>query len=640
MIHDVERLFSLTRRTTRPQDGRLDERCECDAEIKSTSISNASTKGVGSGAVEGAVAESRGSRTIKMRFGRILLRWRVILCLVVFATLFQFEIVMHLQVQNKDMDLPSHFDAHSEVASSYANIGQNTKNFIPASQPTKSFVPTTYQPTQISTVNNTTTTSPPVNHDQINIGFIHRGRINFHPRVACFTWNNDPYQENPKKKAKIERGASCDLPNIKKLGKQRRKSVFSIPIAAATINGKNDDEEAEDEAEEVDEDDTCKYVKSLYQSSSAAPSTCNDIHSFGFDDYVFGDQRHPNHRSGMIYIKSGGAKSVWKVTNLDDNQSEEHVIMKTNKYAKFMKKKIFWDLSRQDALVAGMAGSSQLSVMIESLNTTPSKNAPFIGSNSTRWNHVLPLYGYCALANIVPFATAGTLDEYIKNYASKNNGQRMDLADMLQIALQAARGLYQAHSYVGGKATFVHADLNPSQYLVFKPYSGSILDTQFNSRIREHISNKLPILQINDFNQGRFLRRSIKNNQTCPFRVCGKNSRGGRYHYPERFLECVDQNDAIDTFSLGGIFYFLLSNGKDPYYNLRSSFNRAIKAGELPLLPENAMKERELNHPAYIALKEIMIKCMALKLEDRPTSLEVVHMLEKIFNMHESLQIK
>lgn len=179
--------------------------------------------------------------------------------------------------------------------------------------------------------------------------------------------------------------------------------------------------------------------------------------------------------------------------------------------------------------------------------------------------------------------------------------------DTLRLALQAARGLYQAQLYWDGKPTFVHADINPSQFLVFLPHS-----------------NKLPILQINDFNQGRFLTRSVSNNKTCPFQDCSKNQRGGRYHPPEQFTKCIDQDAGIDTFSLGGVFFFLLTNGFHPYYNTKQ-FHHVIRNGELPHIPQRL----DLDHPAYDALQDVMIKCMTSKLIDRPSSLEVVHMLEE-----------
>mmetsp|Transcript_22276 Transcript_22276/g.42055 ORF Transcript_22276/g.42055 Transcript_22276/m.42055 type:complete len:204 (+) Transcript_22276:117-728(+) len=138
-------------------------------------------------------------------------------------------------------------------------------------------------------------------------------------------------------------------------------------------------------------------------------------------------------------------------------------------------------------------------------------------------------------------------------------------------------------------------------------------------------NNNLPILQINDFNQGRFLTRSLKTNETCPFRSCTKNQRGNRYHTPERFMECVDQSDAIDTYSLGSTFFFLLTDGFDPHYDERN-YMKAIKSGKEVHVPRRM--DYLDHHEAYVALKEVMTKCLAFELRDRPSALEVVRMLE------------
>ncbi len=101
---------------------------------------------------------------------------------------------------------------------------------------------------------------------------------------------------------------------------------------------------------------------------------------------------------------------------------------------------------------------------------------------------------------------------------------------------------------------------------------------------------------------------------------------------------------SIDVFSLGGVFFFLLSNGLKPYF--QSSFDDAVSdilGGRLPELPDDsdykeylyyssekvdfAIKRSE--HPLYIALQDVMKQCWSFKPEDRPTSLEVVQMLEE-----------
>merc|ERR1712194_330209 len=112
-------------------------------------------------------------------------------------------------------------------------------------------------------------------------------------------------------------------------------------------------------------------------------------------------------------------------------------------------------------------------------------------------------------------------------------------------------------------------------------------------------------------------------------------------------MKCADQSDRIDVFALGGVFYFLLSDGEKPWYYIRS-YDEGVKRwlnGEKPRLPKpdeyqdcgkrdcgelvRAFVEERAKHPAFLAVKKVMTKCWALKPEERPSSLQVVHMLEE-----------
>ena len=427
-------------------------------------------------------------------------------------------------------------------------------------------------------------------------------RYNSHPRVVCFF--QDGVSSNSTERN--NKGTSCNsIAGIRfnlYIKKNESERLSSIPLEAKEYKGGDKEEEEEegyDKVNEYIETDTCKYPND--KATAIAPPTCNEIHSLGFDVNMFQtNYKHPSHQrmSSIKYVTMGGAKCVWKV-----DTNEESFIFKSHKQSRFVKRH-FYNQNQIDALISGGRGNAQLSRIF----SEGSSSVNDIGTPDSDWNHILPMYHYCGLANIVPFAD-GNLEEWIHD--NRHSGERLDPTDTLRLALQAARGLYQAHMYWNGRPSYVHADLNPSQFLVFIPKSdGSNNDTV------------LPILQINDFNQGRFLTRSITTNETCPFRSCSKNLRGNRYHTPERFQGCVDQNEGIDSFSLGGVFFNLLTNGFDPYYDHRNYYT-PIKKGELPHIP----RRLDLDHPAYDALIDVMYRCMASELNDRPSSLEVVHML-------------
>lgn len=186
-------------------------------------------------------------------------------------------------------------------------------------------------------------------------------KADFHPRVVCFLGINYPKD-------------SCDSTMLMKTdSKQRTLDIHFSDLSWDLSRSRKVD---------VDEDETCKYQDPLYQPMSAAPSTCNDIHLFGFDIAAFETQLDPNRNSAAIkYITSGRTKSVWKITTLDEKLNEELFIMKAGKYNNV--KEDFYEKSRRDALVAGRAGNSQLSAMIESLHSTSSVDSPHMSSNST-----------------------------------------------------------------------------------------------------------------------------------------------------------------------------------------------------------------------------------------------------------------
>jgi serine/threonine protein kinase len=348
---------------------------------------------------------------------------------------------------------------------------------------------------------------------------------------------------------------------------------------------------------------------------------CNDIHALGLDDQMFETDYSRGESIDLMTV--GGANSVWKTTS---NHNGERTILKTSKFLKA------YDIDRLelyelDAMVSAVNGNLQLSTLLESKNALAK-------ASSSAWNHIMPLYSHCHSATVTPLAS-GTLTDYVTNYPSEHGGQTIDPLVKLRLALQVARGLYQTQMYSFGKPTFAHLDLNPSQYLVFHPQ-------QVLSSAQNHIdgnvnkNNNIPILQINDFNRGRFLQWDEKNN-TCSFQFsgCKKNTRGSRWHAPDRFIGCMDVNEKIDTFTLGGVFFFLLSDGQAPFFNTRQ-FDYHIKEGELPPLPRSSISD----HPAFEALSEITARCRAFRIEDRPTSLEVVGMLEEKLRIIESSSIR
>merc|ERR1712157_690038 len=108
-----------------------------------------------------------------------------------------------------------------------------------------------------------------------------------------------------------------------------------------------------------------------------------------------------------------------------------------------------------------------------------------------------------------------------------------------------------------------------------------------------------PILQLADFNQGRYLKRSTVTNETCPFQLCGENLHNSEYR-----MHTPDVCDALDVHSLGGIFFYLMSGASHP-----SKPKNKTQLLSLPSDEDLAKIKERLRHPAYLALKEVMVQC-------------------------------
>ena len=362
----------------------------------------------------------------------------------------------------------------------------------------------------------------------------------------------------------------------------------------------------------------CQLSDPSYQDKISAPSTCNNVHEFEFSLSTFN------------FLGNGASKAAWSNNAMtNDYGGKEHYVMKTAVYGKLSKDfETEWRRNQRDAIIMERAG-----------------RVP----NSYESN-VLPLYQFCAVTNVVPRAT-NELGRYVRNM-----GEYMNAKEVYHLAIQAARALYQVQAYKDGKATFVHADVKPSQFLLFEPPTRQSLEGS-NSDEKDDLDNhrrQLPLLQINDFNRGEYVKvkQSMnKNNSTasCPLQEgCNKpDMKATFYRSPEEYKKCT-RSAASDVHSLGNILYYILSNGLRPFYQFNRETNNIaindyILKGKLPKLPtpldyrhyKNFTDEqidfvtRRQEHPLLVVVRDVMKGCWSFDAKDRPTSLEVLQMLER-----------
>ena len=519
--------------------------------------------------------------------------------------------------------------------------------------------------------------------------------------------------------------------------KKKRKVVESHARANSKTEPNSHDRSPADYIHMIDNED-CTFSDPSYQAVPMAPSTCNDVHSLSFILPTIGSRSNDQEKSSSgggggggrdgitsRYLARGGYRDVWALTqplndnhrhnnNDDDDDTDDTeydngksiaiAAMKTNRLDKHDWWSIFiLEKYRRDALISERAGGLESST-----------------SNGNSNHHVVPLYHYCAFSSIVPYSTSGPLDLYVHGRVHDKYNIRkgiMDPIEMYILAMQAARGVYQAHLYNNGYATNAIADIKPPQFLLFtrqeherqrqkqekifdmgkEDYSDNNNDynddddddaltmdrttkTTTQRAMEEYIN--IPIVQLQDFNRGRYLGR----NRTTPYKTCGFQicniDNFWNFRSPEEYSgltsngneNCMYQDDKIDTWALGAVFYFLLSDGRIPFYYIMDNDHhhsrkknnsnnndftvvmKMILDGITSKLPEELLSlsddeeeedvmimndmKRILNlslkarskHPAYVALKDVMLACWEYNPEVRPSSLKVVQMLEEMWD--------
>lgn len=459
------------------------------------------------------------------------------------------------------------------------------------------------------------------------------------------------------------------------------------------------------------ENKDCTFSDPSYQAVPMAPSTCNDVHSLSFQLPTTGSRSSHQEKSrssgggsdsiASRYLARGGFRDVWALTqpcdnnhrhdnNNDDDDDDDTeydngksiaiAAMKTNRLDKHDWWSIFiFEKYRRDALISERAGRLESST--------------WNGNNN---HHVVPLYHYCAFSSIVPYSTSGPLDLYIHGRVHDKYNIRTTIMNPIEayvLAMQAARSVYQAHLYKDGFATNAIADIKPPQFLLFtrpQQQEQAELDTGDEALMTNKTTKtttqramdeyiNIPIVQLQDFNRGRYLGRHRTTGNTCGFQICNIDN-FWNFRSPEEYSgltsngneKCMNQDDKIDTWALGAVFYFLLSDGRIPFYyimdndhhsrnnnNNNNDFTVVMKMildGITSKLPEEllslsddddeeedvmiindmmrkinlSLKERS-KHPAYVALKDVMLACWEYNPEVRPSSLKVVQMLEEMW---------
>ena len=166
---------------------------------------------------------------------------------------------------------------------------------------------------------------------------------------------------------------------------------------------------------------------------------------------------HETHMAESELLTSGSYRHVWKIREYDGTNR----VLKTLLYQRDFDSSNF-DRHRRDA------------VALEQLSASP---------------HVVNIYGYCSNSALVDYTSDGDLTRL------HSRGIKYTKQQLLTIAHDVASSVADAHHYNAmGRATIVHADVKPNQFLNF---SGSYM--------------------LNDFNRAHFVQWNPERNESCTF---------------------------------------------------------------------------------------------------------------------------
>ncbi|CAB9515322.1 activated protein kinase kinase kinase 7 [Seminavis robusta] len=274
-------------------------------------------------------------------------------------------------------------------------------------------------------------------------------------------------------------------------------------------------------------------------------------------------------------LASGGYRDVWLVENNDlpPDVSREPIAMKTLLYEHPWSERN-QDRHRRDALAT------------DRLTGSP---------------YALNLYGYCANTGLYEFAAGGSLEDVVDD---EDEWKKWTPVIKMVYAYQVANAIADVHNIDReGHPSMSHTDISMSQFV-------STDDGE--------------TYQINDFNRARFLYRAKDDpNELCPFHV---SSNKGKFRSPEEYAY-EPETAAIDNYSMGNIFYVILT-GQYPFEDMKKKdAMEAVKEGKRQEIPEEYMNSK---NPMVKALVKAILKCWDQDPSKRATSRQIQQLLKPL----------
>ena len=280
-------------------------------------------------------------------------------------------------------------------------------------------------------------------------------------------------------------------------------------------------------------------------------------------------------------LSNGYWRDVWVLskasgsfdTNLPNNDtsssvetsfSEELTVLKTLRYEHEFNDRNY-DRHRKDALAS------------ERLSKSP---------------YVVDIYAYCANTAVFEYGKGGDIDGILWDWDEEEEKYRVNdipSIEMLDLAYQVARAIADMHDVEDdGYASIAHTDITPSQFI--------FIDGHW---------------KLNDFNRCRFMRVKREDDSPCGFYVAANP---GKFRAPEEY-EFKEESEMIDVYSMGIVFYSILT-GNSPWEGEKESkAQKKVIAGKRPEIPDDVLESKDV---AIQAILRATQRCWQQNPNDRP----------------------
>ena len=338
------------------------------------------------------------------------------------------------------------------------------------------------------------------------------------------------------------------------------------------------------------------FSSSSSLASSSSSSSLSSLRSKGRKL-----QKHEPDSMRARLLAAGGYRNVWMIhngteygsTNINihssrgsqggdsDLERERPIALKTLLYERDWYP-IYYARHNLDALVTSRLSSS-----------------PYIADQ----------YGYCGASGFYEFAKGGNLLTY-----TERNFYDLDSQMKLELSYQVAQAIADLHNKVGqeGQPVVAHTDIFPDQFVQIHSHDSSLATNPF---------------KLNDFNRARWIHKpspgSNATHESCGFSF-PKNL--GKFRSPEEYAYKME-TEKIDIYSMGNIFYFLLT-GEAPFLSRsRDTVKRVLKSGRRQPIPDVYQTSSD---PIVKGLIKAIQMCWIHSPADRATARQVEQHLSRL----------